>query len=389
MFEFHIHGRQNKSRARTGQFVTPHGTLQTPELAIVATEGEVKSIPHDMLKELNIPLLIVNTFHIYTKKILTDVKKLGGIHKYTDTTSVFQSDSGGYQVFSLGFGKAHGLGKIGGMFPGEKNENSDTDNPLTITNEGVTFTFDDARITLDAKRSMDIQHNIGADIIFAFDECTSPLNTYEYVKQSLHRTNTWLTECLKHYKKNAEKQALFGIVQGSYFKDLRMEAVDFLAKQDVPGYGIGGSLGKTKEDMYEILGWILPRLPQEKPRHLLGIGQVRDVFEAVEQGIDLFDCVIPTREARHKVIYTKHGRVSVKKLKLIDKVLESDCGCLTCREKITYKQLAELFHLKDPRAFTFATIHNIYFYNSLMKSIREAIADNRFLELKDEYLKYY
>lgn len=389
MFEFKITANLKDARGRTGEFVTPHGKLQTPELSIVATEGEVKAIPGEMLSSLVIPLVIVNTFHIYTKEILPKIKEAEGIHNFIKTNGIIQSDSGGFQVFSLGFGKSQGVGKIAPIFPGKQAPSSDADNPLTITDKGVTFPFDDRLITLNPKRSIEIQHAIGADIIFAFDECTSPLNTHEYVKQSLYRTHRWLTECLRHHKKSATKQALFGIVQGSYFKDLRKEAVKFMKNQDVPGFGIGGSFGKMREDTFNILDWIIPDLPEEKPRHLLGIGQVRDIFESVERGVDLFDCVIPTREARHKVLYTKRGKVKVNRMRAVNDVIEKECKCMGCVQKITYSQLAELFTLKDPRAFTFSTLHNIQFYTSLTTQIRDSIVNNTFNELKDSYLKYY
>lgn len=382
MFEFKILAKDLKSKARVGEFVTPHGKLQTPELSIVATEGEVKCIPREMLDTLPIKYLCVNTFHIYTKNILEKIEKNNGIHTYANFSKTVVSDSGGFQVFSLGFGKAQRVGKLASMFPGKDAKNSDTDNPLRITDEGVTFTFNEKPVTLTPENSMDIQHRIGADMMFAFDECTSPLNSKKYNTLALKRTHEWLERCIQVHKKFEQKQALMAIVQGGYFEDLRTGAAKFIGKQDVPGFGIGGSLGKTKEDMYQVLEWTIPHLPDEKPRHLLGIGQVRDIFESVERGVDLFDCVIPTREARHKVLYTKHGKVKVNKMRTVNEVIDKDTP-------ITYSQLAELFSLHDPRAFTFSTLHNIQFYTSLTSQIRDSISKGTFGELKDTYLKYY
>lgn len=389
MFEFKILHRQKKTLARTGEFYTPHGILKTPELAIVATNGEIKGVPELLLPSTPIQYIIVNTFHIYTKHILEKIEEKGGIHNYSGYKKIAASDSGGFQVFSLGFGKSHGVGKIGGMFPGKDVKESDQENPLIITDDGVTFRFNDQPIVLNPEISMDIQHRIGADIMFAFDECTSPLNTKVYHANSLKRTHDWLLRSIAAHKDHTDKQALFAIVQGAYYEDLRYEASNFLAKQDVPGFGIGGTLGKTKADMLRVLEWSIPYLPEEKPKHLLGIGQVWDIFEGVERGVDLFDCVIPTREARHKVVYTKKGKINIRKMKSVEEIIEPDCQCDGCKKGITYAELARLFSIRDPKAFFYATIHNIYFFTNLMKEIREAIAENRFFELKQQYYQYY
>lgn len=426
MFEFKITSQDKKSKARTGVFYTPHGPLVTPNLAIVATDGEVKAVPKEKLANLPIDYLIVNTFHIYTKNILESIAvtvppqpvQLNTVHDYAGFQKTIASDSGGFQVFSLGFAKTHKVGKIGGFFPGKEHEDKDTQNPLTITDEGVQFVYDEKPVTLTPESSMQLQQKIGADIMFAFDECTSPLNSYEYTKQAMERTHRWLERCISFYKKSRfpnsnfqsntdipnfkqanenlriknelkiPEQALFGIVQGGYFEDLRKLSAQFVGKQDVPGFGIGGSLGKTKEEMYKVLEWTMPYLPDEKPRHLLGIGHVRDIFEAVERGVDLFDCVVPTREARHKVLYTKTGKVQLRKVKTVESPVETDCKCDAC-SNITMKQLYGLFLEKNPLAYYYATVHNIQFFIDLMKRIRKSIEGNMFPELKKEYLQYY
>lgn len=399
MFDFTITKREKHTKARTGVFETPHGNLQTPEFALVATKAAFKSITHDDIAGTPIKYSIANTFHIYVRDILKDIEAAGGIHKYMKYSNVMATDSGGFQIFSLGFGKAHSVNKLGvsgqvagAIFPGENREESDTDNPLEITEDGATFIFDDKKITLTPESSMDIQHRIGADIIFAFDECTSSLNTKEYTKNSLERTHRWLDRCITAHAPFADKQALFGIVQGGAYKDLREYSAKHLAKLDVPGYGIGGSLGKTKEDMHNILEWTLPLLPDNRPRHLLGIGNIRDIFEGVERGIDLFDCVIPTREARHRMLYTTNGKrvVRFERIKEYkDEIVDSRPGSPTLENNITWQMLAEWFQVHDTRSIKYATLHNIFFFTELMKDIRKSIEDDTFPELKEQYLNCY
>lgn len=400
MFRFTITARDRLSKARAGLFHTHHGILQTPELAIVATDGEIKAIPHEIHDQLPLRYNIANTFHIYTKEILPEIDKAGEIHTFGNFQSVIATDSGGFQVFSLGFGKAHNVGKIGGLFPDEttddngtmkqwNHETSDIDNPVTITDDGVSFLWNSEVITLNPEKSMEIQHRIGADIMFAFDECTSPLNSKEYTATALDRTHRWIHRCIEAHKPFAEKQALFAIVQGGAYEDLRIKSAEYMSNLDVPGFGIGGSLGTSKEDMYRILEWTLPRLPDNKPRHLLGIGQIRDIFESVERGVDLFDCVIPTREARHKVVYTKKGKVAVRKMRSVDEPIDHTCECIACAQKITLATIAQLFTDRDPQAYLYATAHNIQFFADLMEEIRNAIANGTFLSLKEEYYLYY
>ena len=287
----------------------------------------------------------------------------------------------------MGFGRSHGIGKVSTITEGEKIEYEDGENPLKITEEGVTFEFDSKPIKLTPEISMDIQHKIGADMMFAFDECTSPLNSKEYTAQSLERTSRWLDRCITAHKSHSGKQALFPVVQGGIFEDLRKKSATVMGEKDVPGFGIGGSFGK--QGLYTVLDWIMPLLPEEKPKHLLGIGTVRDIFEGVERGVDLFDCVIPTREARHKMLYTKKGRVYMRKLKTVDEVIDPTCPCFACSEKVTFRHLWELYMEFDPKGVFYATSHNIWFFTILMKEIRDAIENGNLQELKEEYLKYY
>lgn len=391
MFSFDITTRLANSKARTGVFHTPHRDLQTPELAIVATEGEIRSVPQEFWKDLPNQYFIVNTYHTYTKKLVEKINEQGGVHGYMGLENrTFATDSGGFQVFSLGFGQKHNIGKLAHDFIKSTKPQDDDISPLSITEEGVSFEFDGEEVRLTPESSMDIQHKLGADIMFAFDECTSPLNSEEYTRQSMERTHRWLKRCVEAHRGHEQKQALFGIVQGGEYRTLREESAKVVGSMDVPGFGLGGSLGKFKEDVHAILDWIIPILPDEKPRHFLGIGQIRDIFESTERGVDLFDCVIPTREARHRMLYTRHGRVSIRKMKHIDEVPDKNCPCYACHhDHITYPKLWELFLARDPKAAMYATIHNVWFYAQLTKEIREAIEQNRLREMKEEWYKYY
>lgn len=390
MFEFTITSRLQSKRGRTGFFTTPHQQLQTPELAIVATEGEIRAIPREYWSQLPCRYLIVNTYHTFTKQIIPRIHEQDGIHRYMSFPDrTIATDSGGFQVFSLGFGKKHQVGKFAGKIEPRNIKEDDTDNLVQITEEGVSFTFDGKPVVLSPESSMDLQHKIGADIMFAFDECTSPFNSREYTRRSMERTHRWLTRCIAAHKTHENTQALFGIVQGGEYKDLREESARFVGAQDVPGFGLGGSLGRFKEEVHAILDWIIPLLPDEKPRHFLGIGQVRDIFEGVERGVDLFDCVIPTREARHRMVYTKKGRLSLRKMRTLQEPIDPACECFGCKEGITFEQIWELFKNKDHRAAFYTTSHNIWFFACLMKEIRAAIASGSLSLLKDQYYKYY
>lgn len=390
MFEFKIEKRLPAGSGRTGAFTTPHQILQTPELAIVATEGEIRAIPAEYWAQLPCRYLIVNTYHTFTKEIIPRIHEKAGIHSYMSLPDrTIATDSGGFQVFSLGFGKKHHVGKFAGQIEPKNMMADDADNLVTITEEGVAFEYDGRPVSLSPESSMGLQHKIGADIMFAFDECTSPFNSREYTRNSMERTHRWLSRCIKAHTGHEHTQALFGIVQGGEYRDLREESARFVGAQAVPGYGLGGSLGRFKEEVHAILDWIMPFLPEEKPRHFLGIGQVRDIFEGVARGVDLFDCVIPTREARHRMVYTKQGRVCLRKMRTLQEPIDKKCACFACKDGVTYEQIWELFKSKDTRAAFYATAHNIWFFSQLMQEIRDAIKDSTFDTLRDKYYKYY
>ncbi len=390
---FDILQKDKNSRARAGVIHTSHGTVETPSYAIVGTHAEVRAISPRELLDAKTQLVIANTYHLW-RTLGEKLDLFEGLHermKLPDT--VIMTDSGGFQVFSFGFGREHGVGKVLG---GEKKKASD--NLTRITEEGVFFTNEEGEHFLGPKLSMEIQKKLGADIIFAFDECTSPEHDYAYQKEALGRTHRWANVCLKSHEipfsysrelengKARDEQMLYGIVQGGMFEDLRKESAKYIGALPFDGFGIGGSFGEKK--MGEVLGWVIPYLPEEKPRHLLGIGKIEDLFLGVENGIDTFDCVIPTREARHGGAWTAKGRIDLKKNKFKDdgEVIENGCGCETCTAGITRHQLREMYKLKDLRAGTSVTIHNVYFFNTLMGRIREAIQNGNFLEFKDRFL---
>lgn len=391
MFKFEVKSNNKSQRMRIGVLSTEHCSIETPEIAIVATDAKLRSLPNDRLSDIPLKYLIVNTYHTYTKKIIPKIDSAGGIHAYMGLKDkLIATDSGGFQVFSLGFGRKHKIGKI---LPSKEQfaqiGKDDKENPIQITEEGVKFTLDGQDLKLNPEISMELQHKIGADIMMAFDECTSPLNSYEYTKTSMERTNRWLDRSISAHKSYEKKQSLFGIVQGGEYQDLREESAKVVGAKDVSGFGIGGSFGDFQEALGTTVGWVTSLLPPEKPRHLLGIGKIRDIFSAVEQGVDLFDCVIPTREARHRMLYTKKGRLYLRKLKHIDEPIDTHCTCRACRENITMKQLWEWFLQKDLRASTYTTLHNVQFYADMMREIRESIENGTFINLKNEYFLRY
>ena len=381
---FEILQKDKDSRARTGIIHTSCGDVETPSYAIVGTHAEVRSVSPNQLLGAKTQLVIANTYHLW-RTLGKKLDSFEGLHKRMKLPhTVIMTDSGGFQVFSLGFGREHGVGKVLG---GEKKKASE--NLTRITEEGVFFTDQDGEHFLGPKLSMEIQKKLGGDIMFAFDECTSPEHDYAYQKEALQRTHRWAEICISKHREltDKKKQALYGIVQGGIFEDLRKESAQYIGALPFDGFGIGGSFGEKK--MGEVLDWVIPNLPEEKPKHLLGIGKVEDIFLGVEKGIDTFDCVIPTREARHGSAWTAQGRIDLKKGRYKDdtQVIEHGCGCEACASGISKKQLREMFKSKDNEAGTLVSIHNIFFFNTLMEQIRISIKENKFGEFKNTSLK--
>lgn len=386
---FKILRKDKGTKARLGILNTPHGTVKTPAYVMVATRGEIKSLKPSDIRRTGTQIVIANTYHLQP-----DVEKNKISKNRTNKFDTFlinrlganiptMTDSGGFQVFSLGFGHDRGAKKI---FPDNSKKSKKIQRRnIRITNSGVYFKIDNREKFLGPEKSIKIQQKIGADIIFAFDELTYLFDSYKYTEKSLKKTHKWALECLKTHNKN--NQFLYGITQGGPYKKLRIAGAKFIGSLPFEGFGIGGAY--SKEGMIDVLKWTIPYLPEEKPRHLLGVGKIEDIFTAIENGVDTFDCVIPTREARHGRIWTVKGYYDIRKSKYSKdkKPLDKNCGCETCK-KITRAKLRELFknHDKLNEAQRYATIHNIYFFNDLVGQIRKSIEKNRFKKFKDKIL---
>jgi queuine tRNA-ribosyltransferase len=329
---FKILKKDTKTKARLGVLSTPHGDIQTPSYVFVGTYGKIRHLSPQDIKRTKTQLIIANTFHLWGKS-----SKERGFLKNGLGNIPTMTDSGGFQVLSLAFGDKNRVGKFmtGEVKAGSTYKRS----KIKITQKGVHFNFKGRKMFLGPELSMEIQSKIGADIIFAFDHITSPLDNYAYNKKAVELTDKWAKTCLKARN---PKQMLFGIVQGGLFKDLRIKSAKSIGEMPFDGFGIGGSY--TKKQISKMLKWVIPYLPEDKPRHLLGVGKVADIFEAVQNGIDTFDCVIPTREARHGRLYTKTGHVDIRKGKYIgdNKVIEKRCGCQTCSAKISRAEIHAL-----------------------------------------------
>ncbi len=396
MFAFELLAKDKHARA--GKIFTPHGSIQTPSFVPVGTQGAVKSVSVEDLLNIRTQVIITNAYHLHLQPGEDLIETMGGLHRFMGWQGPLMTDSGGFQIFSLGAGKEHGVGKIAPIFPDEKDQeghlSSKKGKPLVkVDEDGVEFIsyLDGSQHRFTPERVIEIETKLGADIILVLDECTSPLHDHHYTRDAMERTHRWAIRALAEYQRTSNKsQALFGIVQGGAFQDLREESATFIADQDFDGYAIGGSLGRSKEEMYHVLEWTISLLPQDKPRHLLGIGEVEDIFEVVKRGIDLFDCVLPTRIARTGTLFIKEAkrfRINILNAQFKDdpRPIEQGCNCYTC---CNYSRgyLRHLFIAKEISAIRLATIHNLYFLESLMCQIRTAIKKKRLEELMKEWL---
>lgn len=376
------------TKARIGILTTPHREVETPAYIIVGTNAEVRTLSADDVRSAGTQIIIANTYHLMIEPGEDAIAARGGLHGVMGLSdTAIMTDSGGFQVFSMGWGRVYGFKKIGYFPKGQDPKPSLEENRVTITEEGAGF-FDEKkreRVLLTPEHSIKIQEKLGADIIYSLDECTSPFHDYEYSKASLARTHRWALRCLQAHSKKGQK--LWGIVQGGHFKDLREEGARFVALQHFDGIGIGGPLGAAKENMHEIVNWVVPLLPENKVRHMLGIGAPLDILNCVERGMDIFDCVIPTREARHGKLWTHTTTLDIKhaRFKNDDAPIEKGCACETCTT-ISRHALRELFKAKDLRAGRYATIHNVTFFNTFMREIREAINNEKFLKFKSAFI---
>ena len=359
--------------ARRGEFVTVHGTVQTPAFMNVATCGAIKgALSANDLKEIGCQVMLSNTYHLHVRPGDDLVREMGGLHKFTAWDGPILTDSGGFQVFSLS-----SLRKI--------------------QEEGVYFQshVDGKHIFMGPEESMRIQSNLGSTIAMAFDECVENPSTHDYSKKSCERTTRWLYRCKEeHERLNAlhdtvnKNQLLFGINQGCVYDDLRIEHMQRIAELDLDGYAIGGlAVGEPKEDMYRVISAVEPYAPKDKIRYLMGVGTPGNIIEAVSRGVDLFDCVMPSRNARHGQLFTMNGVININNAKYLkdDTPIDPECNCPTC-QKHSKAYIRHLFKAKEMLAMRLCVTHNLYFYNTLMEKIRDALENGTFDEFKAKYV---
>lgn len=394
-FSFSIHKKIEGALGRAGTISTLHGEIETPSFVVVGTKANVKGITPEMLYAMGAQVTLANTYHLYLQPGDDIIARGGGFPKMMHWNGPTMTDSGGFQVFSLGEAFGTGVSKVASgedIVVSERKGYQKSKKFAHIDEEGVNFRsyIDGSWHRFTPERSMEIQWNLGADMIFAFDECTSPLADHAYQREAMERTHRWAQRSLKrHDELDTENvQALFGVVQGGRFQDLREESARVLGAMDFDGYGIGGSF--NKDDMASAVGWVNSLLPEEKPRHMLGIGEPMDIFAGVENGCDLFDCVSPTRVGRHGRIYTVDGPIQIKNARFRDafESLDKECECYTCKH-YTKAYIHHLQRSKEILGQTLASIHNIHFIVKLVDDIRKSIYDGNFYEFKDIFIKRY
>lgn len=388
--QFTITHRDNQ--ARTGIIKTTPGEIRTPAFIPVGTKATIKSLTPKQFQEIGFDSLLCNTYHLYLQPGSEIVQKMGGLHKFMNFPLPIWTDSGGFQVFSL---------KDGGKVDDKRCKiNADAckvNKGCKVSDEGVEFSshIDDSKHFLTPERSMQIQHQLGADIIFTFDQCVHFDDSYEKTKEAMERTHRWTERCLEEFKGLKSEQALFGIVQGGKFKDLREQSAKFISALDFPGYGIGGIFGDPTKEIHDVVKHTMQFLPADKPKHMLGIGSVEDIFDYVSVGADTFDCVLPTRLARMGYFFIlpeSGGNLNNKfrsKITSKDKEnpepLDTNCSCYTC-QNFSRTYLRHLLKAHEILFNTLMTYHNLYFFHSLMEQIRESIEKDNFEELKKEWL---
>lgn len=367
---FEIKNKQNNSKARTGLIKTDHGFIETPIFMPVGTQGSVKAIEHRELYEIETQIILGNTYHLYLRPGLDVIKTLGGLHKFISWERPILTDSGGFQIFSLA-------------------------ELRKIKEDGAEFKshIDGSYHYFDSEKVNEIQRILGSDIMMSFDECVDNNAEYDYVKKSVNITLNWEKRSKEAFEKSeplyGHRQFLFGIVQGGIFKDLREYSAKELIKIDFDGYAIGGlAVGETTETMYEITDFTTDFLPENKPRYLMGVGRPENLLEAIDRGVDMFDCVMPTRNARNSYLFTNDGIVAIRnnQYKYDETPLDDTCDCYTCKN-FSKAYLRHLFYAKEITALQLATIHNLKFYLNLMKEARNMINNNLFTDWKNEMIK--
>lgn len=398
---FSIDKELQGSLGRAGTLETPHGVIYTPAFVSVGTKGTVKALTPEQIKSTGAEVVLANTYHLYLEPGSERVKSFGGLHKFMNWHGPLMTDSGGFQVFSLGAAYGKELSKITKITDpsrmlAERSLDSETPRLATIGADGVSFRshLDGSLHYITPEKSIEIQHNLGADIIFAFDECTSPAENFRYQEEALERTHRWAERSLVHHDRlirangGIESPALFGIVQGGREESLRKKSAEFIGGLDFDGFGIGGSF--AKEDMETAVKWVNEILPKKKPRHLLGIGEPEDLFMGVENGVDLFDCVAPTRNGRGGTLYTSKGKVNIRNAEFREDTgpLDQDCQCEVCKN-YSRAYLCHLYRAHEMLGGTLGSIHNLYFIINLVKSMRESIIDENFYEFKKDFFENY
>jgi len=373
-FEFKLVKKDKNCQARAGVIKTPHGEVNTPVFMPVGTQASVKTLSSEDLNQIRAELILGNTYHLYLRPGHQLIEKAGGLHKFMSWEKPILTDSGGFQVFSL--------------------------NSLTkTTEEGVRFQshLDGSYHLFTPEKVVEIQHALGADIIMTLDQPVSYPCSFEEAKRANDLTNLWAERCKNFFEKlssenpNKRKQALFGIIQGSTYPGLRRKSANYLVDLNFSGYALGGlSLGEPKLTTNEMMEISISYLPEDKPRYLMGVGTPEDIIESVYRGVDMFDCVLPTRNARNGSLFTRLGKMIIKNSEYADDFspVDSECGCPTCRN-YTRAYLRHLFHTGEITALRLATIHSLYFYMDLMRRMREAILSDKFLEWRENFLSEY
>jgi len=367
--------------ARLGLLETQHGIVETPCLVPVATQAVIKTLDSKGVEETKSQILIANAFWLHLRPGEKIVEKAGKLHKFMNWKRPLMTDSGGYQVFSLGFGLDMNLG---GKIPKsrfrkeELIKGNSQPQRIKINEDGVIFhsPIDGRELFLGPKESINIQEKLGADIIFTFDECPAPFASHEYVEKSLERTHKWAKICLKEKK---SKQALFGIVQGSKFKDLRVKSAKFIGGLDFDGFGIGGEFGANKKKMSNMIEWVIAHLPEKKPRHLLGVGYLEDIELIIKSGVDTFDCTVPTHYARRGIAFTFEGRLDMRKARFLKEKEPLDGGCF-CPVCLNYKRnyICHLLRAGEITGMKLLTLHNLWYFNTFVEEIRAKIKNGKF-----------
>lgn len=365
-FEFKVTGNDKNSLARTGLVKTPHGEFQTPAFMPVATQGTVKTLSPRDLTDLRAEIILSNTYHLFVRPGLDVLGKFGGLHRFMGWNGPILTDSGGYQVFSLS-------------------------RMRKMEEKGATFIshFDGREIFLSPEIVLDIQQVIGSDIAMVFDECPPPTKDKKKIQESLELTLRWAARAKKYHK--AKGQALFGIIQGGVFEDLRLESLKRTVEFDFHGYAMGGLfVGEPKEETLSVIRACLPQMPENKPRYLMGVGTPLDFLDSIEQGADMFDCVNPTRYGRNGAAFTREGMVVVRNGKYRDDVgpLDKSCDCYSCKS-FSRAYLRHLLNTEEVLGLQLVSLHNVHFFVQLMEEVRESIRQSRFLEFKKNFVNHF